>query len=237
MICMMFYSHKKKELTAFRKIGGDIVCKISEEDWDMPLFDNKDEVLDFLSENPIIDISCVDVVAESGIEVAEKTRAGNKSAYIILLADSTVSPMLYIKPSIMAASLMLRPLTVDSVKEVFMQAIREFIREHRDEAESESFVIDNRDGKQFIPYDRIMFFESRNKKIYINTDNEEYCFYDTLDNIEQSIGDAFVRCHRSFIVAKSRIKKIMLSQNTLILDTDYQIPLSRSYKSVVKELR
>ena len=82
MICMMFYSHKKKELTAFRKIGGDIVCKISEEDWDMPLFDNKDEVLDFLSENPIIDISCVDVVAESGIEVAEKTRAGNKSAYI-----------------------------------------------------------------------------------------------------------------------------------------------------------
>ena len=82
-----------------------------------------------------------------------------------------------------------------------------------------------------------MFFESRNKKVYVNTGFEEYSFYDTLDNIESRVGDGFVRCHRSFIIAKSRIKKVMLSQNTVILDTDCYIPLSRTYKSVLKELR
>ena len=169
MIVMLFYSHKKKELTAFRKIGNDIVCKLSDEDLDMLGYDDKDEIKEFLSLNPVIDISCIDVVVDTGIEIAEKIRSNNKHTYIILLADNTISPMMYIKPTIMAASLMMRPLTLESVKTAFLQAVREYIREHRNQGSNENFVIDNRDGKQFIPYDRIVFFESRNKKIYINT--------------------------------------------------------------------
>ncbi len=238
MIVMLFYSHIKKELSAFSELGYEISCHVSDDDWDFPLYSEPAELKKFLEKNPIIDIACVDVAAKGGIEAAEKMRKRSRDMYIILLSDPTVSPVTYIKPTVMAGSLLIRPLTASAVKQVFTEAIKEYIKTIRgNEAEKDAFLVDNRETKRLIPYSQIVFFESRNKKVYVNTGFEEYSFYDTLDNIESRVGDGFVRCHRSFIIAKSRIKKVMLSQNTVILDTDCYIPLSRTYKSVLKELR
>ncbi|WP_407385720.1 LytR/AlgR family response regulator transcription factor [Ruminococcus sp.] len=238
MIVMLFYSHIKKELSAFTELGHEISCRLSEDDWDFPGYSRQDELRAFLEHNPIIDIACVDVVADGGIDAAEHLRRKSRDMYLILLSDATVSPAAYIKPTIMAGSLLIRPLTAASVKQVFTEAIREYIRSIGAEDEpKDGFLIENREIKRLIPYSQIVFFESRNKKVYINTGFEEYAFYDTLDDIESRIGDGFVRCHRSYIVSKSHIKKVMLSQNTVLLDDDYRIPLSRSYKSVLKELR
>ncbi|MBQ4569193.1 MAG: LytTR family transcriptional regulator DNA-binding domain-containing protein [Ruminococcus sp.] len=237
MIAMLAYSQNKKELVLLKKLSNEVVCRISEEDWDFLSYENKELLMEFLETNPQVDISCVDVAADRGVETAEKLHSNNKNTYIILIVDSTISPMAYIRPSIMAASLLMRPIEPEMIKKVLADILLDFVRHYRLCSNNENFVIDNRDGRQFIPYDRIVFFESRNKKIYINTEHEEYSFYDTLENIEQNIGDGFVRCHRSFIVAKNRIKKILLSQNTVLLDNDYQVPLSRSYKSALKELR
>ena len=92
-----------------------------------------------------------------------------------------------------------------------------------------------RQGKRLVPYSGIVYFESRNKKIFLGTDNEEYSFYGTLDNLEETLDDRFIRCHRSFIAAKKRISKIVLSKNIVVLDNGCEIPLSRSYKGKVKE--
>ena len=238
MILMLFYSHVKKELSAFSQLGHEISCRVSEDDWDFPGYSRYEELMAFLHQNPIIDIACVDVAADGGISAAESMRKKSRDMYIILLSDASVSPASYIKPTIMAGSLLIRPLTAQAVKQVFTEAIGEYVRSIcSDEKPKDGFLIENRETRRLIPYSQIIFFESRNKKVYINTGCEEYAFYDTLDNIESRIGDGFVRCHRSYIIAKSRIKKVMLSQNTVLLDDDYSIPLSRSYKSVLKELR
>lgn len=237
MISMICYSHIKKELTAFRKLSYDITCRISDDDWNFLSYSDRKLLMDYLEENPVIDISCVDVAAESGVEIAENLRNRNVNMYIILLADGSMSPMLYVRPSIMAGSLLIRPLTSDMVKMVFTEAIKEYLRKFHQENGKLSFVIDNRDGRQLIPYERILFFESRDKKIFVVTDGFEYSFYDTLDNIEQNLSDGFIRCHRSFIVSRSRIKKVLFSKNIILLDNDCQVPLSRSYKSIFKELK
>lgn len=67
--------------------------------------------------------------------------------------------------------------------------------------------------------------------------NKEYSYYDTLDNLENKLGSEFIRCHRSYIVSRYYIKKIQLSQNLIVLNDDSLIPISRSYKSRVKELK
>ena len=238
MIVMLFYSHVKKELSAFSELGYEISCRLSEDDWDFPGYSRYEELMDYLEHNPIIDIACVDVAADGGICAAENMRKRSRDMYIILLSDASVSPAAYIKPTIMAGSLLIRPLSVQTVKQVFTEAIKEYIRSiGADDEPKDGFLVESRETRRLIPYSQIIFFESRNKKVYINTGYEEYAFYDTLDNIESRIGDGFVRCHRSYIIAKSRIKKVMLSQNTVLLEDDYSIPLSRSYKSVLKELR
>lgn len=236
MISMLFYSHDKRELIAFDKLGREVVSRVSDDDWDFLCYHDKKLVRDFLAKNPVIDLSCVDVADNGGVELAEALRRDNEEMYMILLADATVSPVVYIRPTIMAGSLLMRPLSRDSVKSVFFEAFRRYLRKF-EESTGESFLIDNRDGRQLIPYSKICFFESRDKKIYVNAGTKEYSFYDTLDNLQDKLPEGFLRCHRSFIVARSYIKKIMLSQNMIVLENDSIVPLSRSYKSIFKEIK
>ena len=62
------------------------------------------------------------------------------------------------------------------------------------------------------------------------------CGFSTQDNLSEKLPEQFVRCHRGFIVNKHKIKKVALSQNLIFLTDGYDVPLSRSYKSVVKGL-
>ncbi len=240
MVSLLLYSRLKRELQVIKKNSLEVICKISDDDWDVFEYEDKQKVMDFLKKNPILDMSCVDVAQADGVEIAEQIRKSNGDMYIILISDSGVSPMTYIKPTIMAGSLLLRPLSEENIKNVFLEAIQEYLKKIGSDTNSENknvFVIDNRDGRQRIPYERINFLEARSKKIYINTDNLEYSFYDTLDNLEKILNDSFVRCHRSFIVSKKSIKKIMFSQNLIELINGSMVPISRTYKSLLKELR
>ena len=54
--------------------------------------------------------------------------------------------------------------------------------------------------------------------------------------LEQTLPDEFIRCHRAFIVRRSRISCIRLSQNCLTLDNGETLPLSRTYKPRLKGL-
>lgn len=236
MISVLLYSHEKRELSVFSRLGREIVGRLSDDDWDFLSYDDKRLVLDLLKSNPIIDMSCVDITVENGVEMAEMLRQCNNGMYIILLTDASVSPVLYIRPTIMAGSLLMRPLSAEKIKKVFTEAVSEYLKKFN-EGKDDLFVIENRDGRQLIPYGKITFFESREKKIYVSAGSKEYSFYDTLDNLEQKLPEGFLRCHRSFIVARSGIDRIVLSQGTIILKDGCRLPLSRSYRSVFKEFK
>ena len=70
---------------------------------------------------------------------------------------------------------------------------------------------------------------------FLNTGMEEYGFNDTLDRLETELEEGFIRCHRSFLVNKTMIESVWLSQNRQMLEDDIEIPLSRSYKPLIKE--
>ena len=73
------------------------------------------------------------------------------------------------------------------------------------------------------------------KKVFLNTGDMEYPFYDTLDQLEERLTGRFLRCHRSYLVNRNKISKVYLSQNILTLEGGEEIPLSRSYKPAVKQ--
>lgn len=237
MISLLAFSKIKTEIQYIKKNTVSIGAYLSEDQWRVYGFLDIEGVKEFLNKKSLIDISCVDVTEKNGVAVAEQIRKSNGDVFMILIADSSVSPVTYIKPTIMASSLLLRPISEDALRDVLKDVMGEYLKKFCRDKAGENFVIDNRDGRQLIPYDRIVYFESRDKKIFLNVGGEEYSFYDTLDHIEEELSTDFIRCHRSFIVAKSYIKKILLSQNLVLLKNDYQIPLSRTYKSVFKELK
>ena len=76
--------------------------------------------------------------------------------------------------------------------------------------------------------------KSRDKKIYLNTSVSEYGFYDTLDQLENRLEQRFLRVHRSFLVNRSKIRKVRLSDNQMFLEDNVVIPVSRTYKKAIR---
>ena len=210
MISFLAYTKSKNELTLLKQTVTDISSVLSDEDLKMYGFSSRDKFEKFLENCPVLDISCVDICGNGGIDYAKKVRSTNKDMSILLIVDLSLSPATYIIPSIMAASLLIRPFDRAAVKNVLDTVLKDYCEYFEQEDGGKSFVVETREGKRLVPYSGIVYFES------------------TLD-------DRFIRCHRSFIAAKKRISKIVLSKNIVVLDNGCEIPLSRSYKGKVKE--
>lgn len=187
----------------------------------------------FIGKEQQADILCADVTVFQGIEQVEAMRKKYPKAALVLIADMSISPVRYMKPTILAAALLLKPFQESAAAQVIKEIFQCYIEQTIDE---EVFVIETREEKQRIPYSQILYFEARSKKIYVCTQNYEYGFYDTIDHLEEQYSEVFVRCHRSFLVNRKMIAQVKLSQNHLTLNGGVEIPLSRSYKSQIKEL-
>lgn len=188
----------------------------------------------FLASKENADIICVDVSLKNGIQSAERLRTMYSKAAIFIVADENMSPVKYMKPQIMAAALALKPLDAQMVRAAVRQIFDFFINT---EGSEDFFIVENREIKQRIPYNSILYFEARMKKIYVCTESREYGFYDTMEHLEESLSNDFIRCHRGYIVNRRYIRDVMLTQGIVVIGNDIEVPLSRSYKSIFKNER
>lgn len=193
---------------------------------------NKEVFEQFMGGNELADLICVDITKMAGVQHAEAIRKKYPTSPILIVSDASVPPIHYMKPSIMAAGLLLRPLNADMVSETMAQIFKWFLVKE----DSNVFIIEGKDEKYRIPYKDILYFEAREKKIYACTKQAEYGFYDTIDQLESRLSEQFVRCHRSYILNKHYLKKVRLSLNCVCLEGDIELPLSRSYKQTLKNL-
>lgn len=194
----------------------------------------RSDLMSFLEKKQITDIIFIDVSLVNGIPEAELLREYYPKAAIIVIADVEMSPISYLKPSILAASLLLKPLTGDMVHNVIRDIFSRYIDREVDE---EIFLIETREEKHRIPLSAILYFEAREKKIYACTDSEEYGFYETMDHLAERMQSQFIRCHRSYLANISMVNKVMLSKNLILLKQGIELPLSRSYKSDLKQFQ
>lgn len=223
----------KKEMFLVEKEIREQTAFSTDEQLDFVGLYTREDFEKFLKEERQADIMCADITIFQGIEQVEVLREKYPKAALVLIADMTLSPVTYMKPTILAAALLLKPLQEPMVEQVIKEIFRCYIQR---EAEEEVLVIETREEKQRIPYSQILYFEARSKKIYVCTQNYEYGFYDTMDHLEEQYSERFIRCHRSFMVNRKMIEQVKLSQNYLTLSGGVEIPLSRSYKSQIKEL-
>ena len=188
-----------------------------------------------LEETDKVDMICLDLTMQGALDKAEEIRRNYKSAYITLIADGSISPVKYIRPSIQAESLMMKPLDKAQLDIVLGEAVQTYAKRLEAPLDKKVFIAENRGGRDLIEYEKILFFESREKKVFLSTACEEYGFYDTLDDLAVKLDDSFIRCHRSYIVNSAHISRVEISGSKVILDDGTELPLSRSYKPALKE--
>ena len=234
MISVAAYGKQSKELLAIEKISRLEAAKKTDDEWGFYAFTSVEALRKFLLEKQeITDILCYDITEKNTIEQLVEIRRENRQSLVILLVNNEISPLVYMKPSIMAASVMVKPLDAVQIKGAFSE-ILETICKSSEENNDEAIMIKQKEGNIKLSLDKILFFEAREKKIFANTHSKEYVFYDTLDSLLKRLPPNFARSHKGFIVNRSKIRRISLSLNEIELEYERIIPLSRTYKKDFK---
>ena len=232
---MVISSGEEKERRYLVRYAKDMAGRYTEECWDMLQCASPRELANLIETKTTPDMICVDITVEGVLALVTRLRQMAPGAYIILIASPQMSPLVYLRPTIGAESLMLKPLTSSQIEAVMAEAIRTYAGRFYQTDVSQAFVLENNGGRSRIAYSRIYFFAAREKRVNLHTEMEEYGFYDTLDHLEEQLSRQFLRCHRSFLVNRDKIREVYLSRNQVVLDGEFQVPLSRTYKPVVKE--
>lgn len=195
----------------------------------------KSEVEEYLEEKGLPDLAMVEITGETDIHMAEQVRDRQELLDMMLIADSSISPMKYLTPKIRASSLLLRPYKETEAAQVVQEFVSEFYRKQRDADDKRALLIESREGKTAVPYSQIYYLEVREKRVHIRLRDREYRKYDTLENMIKTLPENFLRCHRSFVFNVSYFQSVKLSENLICLEHGIQVPLSRTYKTDIKE--
>lgn len=230
MISMLIYSCKQDEFELLKEIAKDAVAYDSDESLDVIKISSVKDVEKQLLEN--IEIGIIDITEKEGLQVARALRLRFPKLDIVIISDNTISPVLYLTPDIRAAALLLKPFVYSEIRRS-MQSL--FVTMQLEENNVDFFSFENEGGKRRIPYSEILYFEARNRRIYIRLQYKEYGIHGTMDALEQKLPEIFQRCHRGFIVNVGYIRKAWYSKNYIDLKNHMEIPLSRSYKTTIKE--
>lgn len=232
---MVISNESEKERQYIVHYSKDLAGRFTGERWKMIQCSSGREFKEVVEDRIPADLACVDITMEGALDMVKELRGAAPKAYIILIASPKISPLRYMRPTVGAESLMLKPLNESQIREVLTEAIRTYADRFYKPDENKVFVVESGGGRSLIEYGRICYFEARDKRVYLNTESEEYGFYDTLDRLEERLEGMFLRCHRSFLVNKEKIESVFLSQNRMVLKGRIEVPLSRSYKPAVKE--
>ncbi len=232
---MLISDGSVEERQFLMQVARDSAARFTEEKWNWMQCSSKEELKRFIDQKIHADLFCVDITMDDVIPSVIALRGYEKDAYLILVADLSISPLSYMRPNIHAESLLLKPLQKTQVVPILREAVSTYAQRFADPDEEKVFVVDVRGSRDLISYDRILYFESREKKVFLVTEETEYGFGDTLDRLNEELGDSFIRCHRSFLVNKSKIRQVYISQNRVVLSENVEVPLSRSYKPAIKQ--
>lgn len=193
-----------------------------------------DKWMQWVKEQYPIDILVCDVTKKGAIEALKKARKKHAEALIIPLADRSVLPAEYVTPEILPFTLLWKPITCDSLRDTLLYVISH-IYEKKGIRSAKSFELITKQETRYIPYEEILYFEARDKKIYLRLKHQEICFYTTLGSLEKQLPENFIRCHKSYIINSNYIANVEWSDQMINLQGQIAIPLSRTYRNRFKE--
>lgn len=211
------------------------VAYLSNDELNIHKFNSIDPSLEFIKKDNKLDFAIVEVIDKNGIEFLVRFREMNPNVEFMLLAKSTISPMEYLTPKIRASALLLIPYDEGLLESTVTDYISDYYNRRENVSDEKTYVINTKNGKEFIPFSSVCYVEVREKRVYIRLQNREYSQFGTLENVLKSFPECFLRCHRSYAFNIKFLNSIKFSENIIFLSHGICVPLSRSYKKKVKE--
>ena len=104
--------------------------------------------------------------------------------------------------------------------------------ENRIKRPQDKLVIHQRGQVYAIPFDELLYLESRGHNMIVYTTEDQISIYGRLETYKESLSRGFQQCHKSYVVNMDHI--VFVDQNTIWLKNNMKVPIS---KSKYKEFR
>lgn len=120
---------------------------------------------------------------------------------------------------------LLKPFSFDR----FLKAVDKAQRGLDITSPTEQFITIKADGKLYrISYDEILFAESQGDYLTIHTKDKNITFYETMKSFSEQLPEShFVRIHRSFLIAISKVEYV---EGNMVNIGGEELPIGKSYK-------
>ncbi|MBD5104246.1 MAG: response regulator transcription factor [Ruminococcaceae bacterium] len=192
---------------------------------DLSTFSSAEAFLFHYDDEKDFDILLLDVEMNemNGVDLAKHLRnEDNRSQIVFITGYPDYMAQGY---DVSALHYLLKPVMPDRIAEVLNRAMRNIGKIGR----SISLRKDGKTERVFV--DQIVYAEIISHRVVFQTLSDTYEARMTITEAKQLLGDEFIQCHRSYIVALKFIKNVCNSEVTL--DNGAVIPLSRQlYKEV-----
>lgn len=158
---------------------------------------------------------------QEGIDCAYELNQKYPDLQIIYMTEDTkkYSQHIFLKP-VNLLGYLTKPVDL-----IILKKLLEIAKEKQKQNDEKRVTIMCRNHKQIFYLDEILYLESRAHRTMIHTyEGEEVC-RDKISDLEQRMGDTFVRCHQSFLVNMKYIRRI--ENESFKLENGEEISISK----------
>lgn len=167
--------------------------------------------------------------------ISRMVRSLNNSSYIVVLLSNYKELKKAVTPGINPSGFLVKPYERAEVETVLDEVYTDHIRCGINNSKLGIFTFKHKAKEYSVPFEKIILFESRNKKVTVRTEIQEFEFYDTLDSVIKNAPDCFMKIHKSFVVNLLRIVSADYGAMTVEFDDGSVAYMSRTYKSELRE--
>lgn len=196
------------------------------------LYTSAEYIYNDIKQGSVPDIIFMDIDLDNiknGIDYAEEflmLSPNTRIIYVTAYTDKFIHE-LFIKSSNISGFL------AKPVQREYLLAMLEKIKKNTEENQSKRIAVSFQGAISKIDEDKILYIESDRHIIKIMTDDKIFTSYEKLSDFHKRLSSGFVFSHKSFIVNMDKIKT--LNSNSIILENDMIVPVSRSKYQECKE--
>lgn len=207
-----------EKLTGFFS-ANNIECQITK-------FSSGTSLLENIGERPDFDVIFLDIKmkAPDGMETARELRRRNYGGFLIFV--TVLEESVFDAFEVSAYAYLIKPIE-DGRFEKTMDRLKKSL--------SEDTVVIRRNGEtSLVRSDEIVCCEVIDRKLYIRLSNGETVdFYGRLEELESRLDSRFFKCHRSFLINFSHLKKFRGS--SAVMEGGTEVPVSRLRRAAFEE--
>ena len=177
----------------------------------------------------------VDSQADKSTELYARVMNRNRDNYVLLCMHDLQQMNAILSRCLRPAGILVDPFQDDQMRHSVRRILNDYVAQYDPEQAEQAITVSSGKTLYRIRFRDISYLEARDKLVNICTNRQIVTVRGSLATFEAGLGEAFIRCHRAFIVNRSCMESLNCRDMMLTLKDGETLPVSRSCREAVEE--